>query len=86
MFKPDKHAIYYLILICVQFAAVILVVLHSREQDRQLTLLQNEAGDWEQISETWKHSSITNARAADTCLQTIRTYQRQVFQPQEMSK
>ena len=80
------RSVYYLILICVQFAAVILLVVHSREQDRQLTLLQNEAGDWEQISETWKRSAATYAMSSERCLATVRDYQRMVFQPAEMSK
>ncbi len=80
-----RAAVYWAFVV-VQFAVIIGFMLHSREQDRQLTLLHNEAGDWEQISETWKRSAATYAMSSERCLATVRDYQRMVFQPVEMSK
>ncbi len=51
-----------------------------------MALLHNEAGDWEQISETWKRSAGSFALAHGECMQTVRTYQRMVFQPAEIGK
>ena len=80
-----RPAIYWAIIVT-QFVAILFFMLHSREQDRQLTLLQNEAGDWEQISETWKRSAATYAISSERCLATVRDYLRMVFQPVEMGK
>mgnify|MGYP001614861579 CR=1 FL=1 len=85
MIAHARSAIYWSA-ICIQFGIIMGLMVYSGRQSDRLSLMHAEAGDWEQISETWKRSAGSFALAHGECMQAVRAYQRMVFQPVEMGK
>ncbi len=76
----------YLLVICVQSIAIIGLMVHSDQQRSRLSIVQEEASDWEQIASSYRSAAARYAVTSEACLQTVRHYQSSIFQPAEMRK
>lgn len=75
-----------LLVICIQFGAIIYFMDRAGKQEHQLAVMREELVDWEQISATYRRSAARFALSSEKCLALVKTYQASIFQPVEMNK